>query len=318
MTITESNEKAARKIWPAARRLCAQRAQLVQDYLPLVGAHIKRRVKCQRDGIRRNRDDLFQEGCLGLIRAALRFDPAAGISFAAFARPRIRGAVNRALGTRDNLRSVTVMQMLRVADARCIGGAGAEEEANVLCDEKLEARIEETLRRAKRMLDDRDEWRRVDEADSADDPGMNMTADDGNRALERRLREKIVDRMLQVEGADRRSLRDIARESGAPYARVRRCVRDVQSATRQLLAADPEVPARLRERVQRIEESARAKQTRHDPTARKCVLSTQERLELLLQSRRQRQQRYRMRQRRRIGMTRKLAKKRGKMRHQPF
>lgn len=317
MTITDSNEKTARRIWPAARRLCAQRAQLVQDYLPLVGAHIKRRVKCQRDGSRRNRDDLFQEGCLGLIRAALRFDPAAGISFAAFARPRIRGAVNRALCTRDNLRSVTVIQMLRVADARRMSSPGAEEEANVLRDEKLEARIEESLRRAKRMLDDQDEWRRADEAVSADDRGMNATADDGNGALERRLREKIVNRMLLEEGTDRRSLRDIAKETGAPYAHVRRCVRDVQSATRQLLAADPEVPARLRERVQRIEESARAKQTRHDPTARKYVLSTQERLELLLQGRRQRQQRYRMRRRAQIAMTRKLAKKRGKMRHQP-
>lgn len=317
MTITDSNEKMARKIWPAARRLCAQRAQLVQDYMPLVGAHIKRRVKCQRDGSRRNRDDLFQEGCLGLIRAALRFDPAAGISFAAFARPRIRGAVNRALGARDNLRSVTVIQMLRVADARRKGSAGADEEANVLRDEKLEARIEETLRRAKRMLDDQDEWPRADEAVSAHDGGMEMPAADGNRALERLLRENIVTRMLQVEGTDRISLRDIAREAGAPYARVRRCVRDLQSATRQLLAADPEVPARLRKRVQRIEESARVKEIRHDPTARKYVLSAQERLELLLQGRRQRQQRYRMRHRKRIGMARELAKKRGKMRHQP-
>ncbi|MFL0781733.1 MAG: sigma-70 family RNA polymerase sigma factor [Prochlorococcus sp.] len=40
-----------------------------------------------------DRDDLIQAGCLGLIRAAQRFDPGAQVPFNAYARPHIRGAI---------------------------------------------------------------------------------------------------------------------------------------------------------------------------------------------------------------------------------
>lgn len=41
-------------------------------------------------------DDLFQEGCLGLLDAAKTFDPARGVPFKAYARKRIRWAVSKA------------------------------------------------------------------------------------------------------------------------------------------------------------------------------------------------------------------------------
>ena len=72
--------------------------RLVRDNLGLVGVHLRRHVR-GLDAPRRHREweDLFQEGCLGLMRAAVAFDPARGIPFAAFALPRIHNAVSCAL-----------------------------------------------------------------------------------------------------------------------------------------------------------------------------------------------------------------------------
>ena len=41
-------------------------------------------------------DDLFQEGCIGLVDAARTFDPARGVPFKAYARKRIRWAISKA------------------------------------------------------------------------------------------------------------------------------------------------------------------------------------------------------------------------------
>ncbi len=63
----------------------------------LVAVHLRRYVanlgEPRRD---REWEDLFQEGCIGLIRATVRFRPERGITFAAFALPRIHNAVSKA------------------------------------------------------------------------------------------------------------------------------------------------------------------------------------------------------------------------------
>jgi len=69
------------------------RAQLVEHYLPLVGFTLKH----VHGGGRLTRGDLFQEGVLGLCSAVDRFNPELGSGFAAFAIPRIRGAMLDAL-----------------------------------------------------------------------------------------------------------------------------------------------------------------------------------------------------------------------------
>ena len=71
--------------------------RLVARNLGLVGLHLRRNVS-NLAAPRRDRewDDLFQEGCLGLIQAAILFREDRGIAFAAFALPRIRNAVSRA------------------------------------------------------------------------------------------------------------------------------------------------------------------------------------------------------------------------------
>jgi Sigma-70 region 2 len=75
--------------------------RLVSEHLGLVGVHLRRYVgnliEPRHD---REREDLFQEGCLGLMRAAVDFDESRGIPFAAFALPRIHNAVSRALETK--------------------------------------------------------------------------------------------------------------------------------------------------------------------------------------------------------------------------
>jgi len=75
-----------------------QQRDLVQLNIRLVYVHMKNYVNPL--GIpwtRREWDDLIQEGTLGLIRAAQKFDPARNIPFAAFALPRIHTAVRRAM-----------------------------------------------------------------------------------------------------------------------------------------------------------------------------------------------------------------------------
>ena len=78
--------------------LTEEQRRLVRENIGLVGVHLRRHLADlavpRRD---REGDDLFQEGCLGLVQAARRFDPEGGIAFPAYALPRIHKAVSKAL-----------------------------------------------------------------------------------------------------------------------------------------------------------------------------------------------------------------------------
>lgn len=78
--------------------LTDEQQRLVRENIGLVSVHLRRYVGNlafpRRD---REWDDLFQEGCLGLIQAAVAFRQERGIPFAAFALARIHNAVSRAL-----------------------------------------------------------------------------------------------------------------------------------------------------------------------------------------------------------------------------
>ncbi|MEM9131571.1 MAG: sigma-70 family RNA polymerase sigma factor [Actinomycetota bacterium] len=76
----------------------AQRKQVV-DNVPLV-EHIVNRVSAGLpSGF--SRDDLVQNGILGLISATLRFDPEQGVAFSSFAGRRIEGAIIDSLRRAD-------------------------------------------------------------------------------------------------------------------------------------------------------------------------------------------------------------------------
>lgn len=60
-------------------------------------------------------DDLLQVGCLGLIKASSRYDPARGATFPSYAKPHIRGAILHFL--RD---SVGLVRLPRGVDERAM------------------------------------------------------------------------------------------------------------------------------------------------------------------------------------------------------
>jgi RNA polymerase sigma factor (sigma-70 family) len=79
-------------------RLTSEQRDLVARHLGLVGVHLRTRVPTPRQPTRhREYDDLFQQGCVALARAAAQYRPERDGVFAAYALPRIRGAVHNAI-----------------------------------------------------------------------------------------------------------------------------------------------------------------------------------------------------------------------------
>ena len=89
------------------------REQYINGNLRLVLSVIKRFSNHHE-----NVDDLFQIGCIGLIKSIDNFDPTMGVKFSTYAVPMIIGEVRRYL--RDN-NSIRVSRSLR--DNPCQGSA---------------------------------------------------------------------------------------------------------------------------------------------------------------------------------------------------
>lgn len=99
--------------------LTITQAELVRANLGLIGLHLRRAFGGQRRDRRdREFDDLFQEGCLGLMRAARKYDPACGMTFATFALPRIRQAVSRSVELQSRQATGHGLQHTRVSRVR--------------------------------------------------------------------------------------------------------------------------------------------------------------------------------------------------------
>lgn len=78
--------------------LTAAQEALVRDNIGLVGVHLRRRVPIPRQPMRqREYDDLFQVGSLALVKAAMSYVPERHGEFGAYALPRIRRAIHKAL-----------------------------------------------------------------------------------------------------------------------------------------------------------------------------------------------------------------------------
>ncbi len=60
--------------------------QLAENHLPLVAAMVKRFPPCGRE-----REELYQQGCVGLMKALARFNPDLGVAFSTYAAPLILG-----------------------------------------------------------------------------------------------------------------------------------------------------------------------------------------------------------------------------------
>jgi RNA polymerase sigma factor (sigma-70 family) len=74
------------------------RERLVASHLDMVRA-----IASRYRGMGLSFDDLVQEGCIGLLEAIDRYDPARGAGFDAFARFRVRRAIRNSLTDRSRL-----------------------------------------------------------------------------------------------------------------------------------------------------------------------------------------------------------------------
>ena len=275
----KSTGGAPRRVWPAAAMLDAERADLVRRYVPLVGGQLKRFLAaCCRRVSRQSWDDLFQEGCLGLIQAALRFDPVAGISFPTFAIPRIQSAISKSLAKMDEFPPVASEGTLRGAAAPACKTDVEDGQADWRSDERRREQIE----------------RAVGQAASAIDPRWNRKPGGGMIEPHSRLRELIVDRLLTGDADYRRSLSSIVRATGATYARVFGYATDLRLTARRILSADPALCVLLNVDRDADSPGEGAAEVRHDPSRpRRRRVSA----EVKLAGKRLRQRRYLARRR---------------------
>lgn len=215
---------------------------LVRENVGLVGTHLRRNVPRLRDPRGRGEwEELFQEGCMGLIRAATEFDAKRGIPFAAFAFPRIHKAVSGALADRSLVRTPqgrkratdgddrhnpfikTVSLSDKQADLlssrkRAVGEVAEREDAS---GDTIGARLRRKYERAIRSA-----------AESATRAGR------GDRSL---LVDLILkERLLVPDEHSRRSLRSIAEQTTSSFGRVMDCEKKILSGAREALEADAE------------------------------------------------------------------------------
>lgn len=237
--------------------LTPDQRRLVKENLGLVGVHLKRFVPGLATPHRhREWEDLFQEGCLGLIRAALLFREERGIPFAAFALPRIHNAVSRALrerfknvglpprrrpscredeplGNRSDPRSAP--SECRSSGVREPGGTASDRHqpdaeqarAQDTIGQRLRTKYERAVRRARRRMVERASAR-------------------GDREYLLDLLER--ERFMIPQEESRRPLRQIARDTNSSFSRVAHCHKRMSELIRQLLEEDAEFRA-LRRRA---------------------------------------------------------------------
>ncbi len=224
--------------------LTSEQRELVQRNLGLVGVHLRRYVG--NLAVSRNTrewDDLFQEGCLGLMRAAVAFRKERGIPFAAFALPRIRNAVSHALhsefsmiktpfrstggkGTNDapqecRSRRPAVCSLSNGLETTIVNKRtdGVDPSPGETIGQRLRTKYERAVRRVGSLM--------------AGQPSPR-----GDR--DRLVRLLVEERFFVPREEDKRALRRIARDTQSSFARVAQCEKQLAGAVRAVLEADPE------------------------------------------------------------------------------
>jgi len=186
-------------------------------------------------------DELFQEGCLGLIRAAREFDERRGIPFAAFALPRIHRAVSRALHGKGAV----------IGPLRKRGRFASAKDRHNPFSETSSLGTQQSERLSLKA------WKSVDPGEASGDTVGARLRRKYDRAVQaaataigasapalgdrRRLIRLITrDRLLVPDEASRSSLRAIADKTKSSFGRVVDCERRLVAAVRTELEADPE------------------------------------------------------------------------------
>ena len=200
----------------ALRGDLAARRRLVEGNLRLVVA-IARRF----EGSGLDLPDLIQEGNLGLMAAAERFDPARGARFAALAGLWIRQAICRALSAHSRL----VRVPLRLA-----------------ASEEFRRTEQPPLSLAQPVGEDGSTLADVLGDGALGDPAAGLAADTGDavaRAFARLKdrRRRVLELRFGLDGGGERSLVQVAGELGISRERVRH----LQQSTLHQLALNPEL-----------------------------------------------------------------------------
>ena len=226
--------------------LTDEQRRLVRDNLGLVAMHLRRNVAGLRTPQRgREWEDLFQEGCLGLIRAATDYRPERGIPFAAFALPRIHNAVSRALQTKFSTIYTPPRRRVRPIDGST--ALRRDEEARTpkafemssdLADRAAHRRRSEADSTALQTIGERLRGKYERAVSAAAEAVSGRTSTRGDR--EQLVRTLVDDRFLVPDEESRRPLRGIARETRSSYGRVAECDRQLCEEVRRTLEADPE------------------------------------------------------------------------------
>ncbi len=245
-----------------------EQAQLVEEHLHLVRGHLRRHVQCPSRPTRsREKDDLYQAGCLGLIEAARLYDGDRGIPFSAFALRRIHHAVSRT--AYEGFSTVKVPMRKQMEQHK--------QEASV------SASVPVARMPVVHSLEDDPPTRRPD---ARSDPS-------GDGTIAARLRQKYIsaverarqvaragrsrrgdrsllvdrvveDRLMIPDDEHKTPLRQIARETESSYARVADCEKRLVAEIARLLEHDREC-RRLRARAR---DSDHGMATRLDETSR--------------------------------------------------
>ena len=225
---------------------------LVARNLGLVALHLRRNVR-NLTTPRRDRewDDLFQEGCLGLIQAAIIFRKERGIAFAAFALPRIHNAVSRALQRKFSTIYVPPKRAVRQSETR--------KKVNSERVDIAAPQVHSFPDDAERTLSDRlrpvgdhaieSRWDRETIGDRLRGKYERALADvcdvvahgaskRGDRA--ELVRTLMKERFLIPHDESKRPMRQIARDTGSSYARVAQCDKQIRVGLRDMLGDDPE------------------------------------------------------------------------------
>lgn len=215
--------------------------ELVQDHLHLVRRHVQRYARRTRRPTReREIEDLYQEGCLGLIQAARTYDPASGIPFQSYAFMRIRHGVSLALHGRFTTIGMTMRQRFcrrknadpsalplpMVVSLECdpedpASHPSDDPDEEATSAEAFRRRLESAVQRAGVVSNRRG---RPDQAELID--------------------SLIQNRLLIPDDEYKRSLRQIARETKSSYARVAACEQKLLARIRQIMKQQSLLSAR--------------------------------------------------------------------------
>ena len=229
------------------RTLTDSQRCLVEENLGLVAVHLRRHVRGLHQP-RRDREwqDLFQEGCIGLARAAAAYEAKGQMPFAAFALPRIQAAVNQALR-----RAFETVHIPESAKGKAQPGGSRPRVVSLDVDPAVlrprvgrnpyESGAGDTIAEHVR----RKYCEAVDRATTAC-KAIRTQRDDRSELIDRVAR----DRLSVPEETERVALRQIARETGSSYARVVHAEKRLLEHMRAALSTDAEL-AQLRAEARR-------------------------------------------------------------------